>query len=53
MVHDRDISQWATKLNWLFGIKQNPSMVYHLQTDGQTEQVNQEIEKYLWFISYQ
>jgi transposase InsO family protein len=57
MVHDRDtkfISQWATELNRLLGIKQNPSTAYHPQTDGQTERVNQEIEKYLRaFVSYQ
>jgi hypothetical protein len=57
MVHDRDtkfVSQWATELNRLLGIKQNPSTVYHPQTDGQTEWVNQEIEKYLQaFVSYQ
>jgi hypothetical protein len=31
----------------LLGMKSNASMAYHLQTDGQTEQVNQEIEQYL------
>jgi hypothetical protein len=57
MVHDCDtkfISQWATELYRLLSIKQNPSTVYHPQTDGQTKRVNQEIEKYLWaFIDYQ
>jgi transposase InsO family protein len=57
MVHDRDtkfVSQWATELNRLLGIKQNPSTAYHPETDGQTERVNQEIEKYLRaFVSYQ
>jgi len=35
------------------GIEQNPSTVYHLQTDGQTEWINQEMEQYLrLYISY-
>ena len=31
----------------LLGIKSNLMMAYHLQTDGATEQVNQEIKAYL------
>ena len=29
------------------GIKPDPLMAYHPQTDGQTERVNQELEEYL------
>jgi len=35
------------KLNEILGIKSKLSMVFHPQTDGQTERVNQEIEQYL------
>jgi len=35
------------ELNEILGIKTKLSMVYHPQTDGQTEWVNQEIEQYL------
>jgi len=30
------------------------SIAYHLQTDGQTERINQEVEVFLWYyINYQ
>lgn len=40
-------------LNKMIGIKTKLSTAHHLQTDGQTERVNQEIEQYLrLFISH-
>ena len=49
--------QFATgimqELNKMLGIKSKLLMVFHSQTDGQTERVNQELEQYLrMFISY-
>jgi len=36
------------------GMKRQLSMVYHPQTDGQTERINQEIETFLWhYVNYQ
>jgi hypothetical protein len=35
------------KLCNALGIERNLSMAYHPQTDGQTEQINQEVESYL------
>ena len=35
------------ELNGMLGIKSKLSMAFHLQTDGQTERVNQELEQYL------
>ena len=40
-------SQAFRELGRLLGIKLNMSMAHHLQTDGATERVNQEIEAYL------
>ena len=39
--------RFAKELANLLGVKLTPSTTYHPQTDGQTEQVNQEIETYL------
>jgi hypothetical protein len=48
------ISWFMRELYQLLGVEGNLSMVYHPQTDGQTEQVNREVEKYLWmFTNYQ
>src|SRR5260221_2723665 len=47
------ISNFSCKLTALLGVKLTPSTSYHLQTDGQTEHVNQEIEAYLRvFVSH-
>ena len=35
------------ELNRMLGIKSKMSMVFHLQTDGQIERVNQKLEQYL------
>jgi len=41
------------ELNEMLGIKSKLSMVFHPQTDGQTERVNQELEQYLrMFINH-
>src|SRR5260221_8140756 len=41
------ISNFSHELAALLGVKLTPSTSYHLQTDGQTECMNQEIEAYL------
>src|SRR6266436_3401478 len=38
------ISNFSCNLAALLGVKLTPSTSYHLQTDGQTEHMNQEIE---------
>ena len=40
-------AQFMKDLHRLVGTKMNISMVYHPQTDSQTEQMNQEIKQYL------
>ena len=41
------------ELNYLLGIQTKLSIAYHLQTDRQTERINQELEQYLRvFIDY-
>src|SRR5258707_7033662 len=47
------VSNFSCELAALLGVKLTPSTSYHLQTDGQTEHVNQEIEAYLRvFVSH-
>lgn len=46
-------SRFMHDLDQLLGITTNISTVYHPQTDGQTERINQEIEQYLHlFVSH-
>ncbi|OCB91419.1 hypothetical protein A7U60_g1324 [Sanghuangporus baumii] len=50
IIHDRGVqfnAKMMRKLYKLLHIEGNPSTVYHPQTDGQTERVNQELEQYL------
>ncbi len=47
------VSKFMKDLYDLLQIKGNASTAFHPQTDGQTEQVNQEVEKYLRiFVNY-
>ena len=39
--------EFTRELYWLLGIKLVTTMVYHPQSDGQTERVNQELEQYM------
>src|SRR5882724_13317992 len=48
------VSRFWRSLCQLLGIKANLSTAYHPETNGQTEQVNQILEQYLWvYINYQ
>ena len=38
------------ELNKMLGIKTKLSTIFHLQMDGQTERMNQELEQYLRFF---
>ena len=43
-------AELTKELNWMLGIQMKLSTVFHPQTDGQTEQMNQELEQYLQFF---
>jgi transposase InsO family protein len=45
------IGRFMKELYAMLGIEGNLSTAYHPQTDGQTERMNQEVEKYLWMFT--
>jgi len=52
-VSDREpqlAAELTKELNRMLGIETKLSTVFHLQTDGQTERMNQELEQYLRFF---
>jgi len=47
------VAELTKKLNRMLGIEMKLSTAFHLQTDGQIEQMNQELEQYLqFFVDY-
>ena len=44
------VAEITKELDRILEIKMRLSMSYHLQTDGQTERMNQELEQYLRFF---
>jgi len=47
------VAELMQELNRMLGINSKMSMVFHPQTDGQTERVNQKLEQYLrMFINH-
>ena len=47
-------SKFIKKFTKVLGTKRQLSTVYHPQTDGQMERINQEIEMFLWhYVNYQ
>ena len=50
VIHDRGVefvSKFMKEFAKMVGLEQGPSTAYHPQTDGQTERINAEVEKYL------
>jgi len=43
-------AELTKELNRMLGIKTKLSTAFHPQMDGQMEQINQELEQYLWFF---
>jgi len=43
-------TEMTKELNRILGIEMRLSILYHLQTDRQTERINQELEQYLRFF---
>jgi len=44
------IARFTRELYRLLGIKLASSTVWHPQTNGQTERINQELDQYLWLF---
>jgi len=44
------VAELTKELNRMLGIETRLSTVFHPQTDGQTEQINQELKQYLRFF---
>ena len=44
------MAEFMRELYWLLRITLAATTAYHPQGDGQTEQVNQELEQYLWLF---
>ena len=44
------VVELTKELNWMLGIEMKLSTAFHPQTDGQTKQMNQELEQYLRFF---
>ena len=45
------VAELTRELNKILGIEMRLLMVFHLQTDRQMEQMNQELEQYLRFFT--
>ena len=47
------VVEFTQELYWLLGVKLAATTAYHPQGDGQMEQVNQELEQYIWLFTNQ